>query len=45
MKKLIDWIRKYIGWIGFTLAVIGMFFTVIYNTPDKEELFLSDDEE
>ena len=38
MKKLIDWIWKYIGWIGFTLAVIGMFFTVIYNIPQIEHI-------
>ena len=38
MKQLIDWIRKYIGWIGFTLAVIGMFFTWIYSIPQIEHI-------
>ena len=38
MKKLIDWIRKYLGLIGFTLAVIGMFLTVIYSIPQIEHI-------
>jgi uncharacterized membrane protein len=39
MKQLIDWIRKYLGLIGFILAVIGMFFTVIYSIPQIEHIF------
>ena len=38
MKQLIDWIRKYLGLIGFTLAVTGMFFTVIYSIPQIEHI-------
>ena len=38
MKQLIDWIRKYLGLIGLTLAVIGMFFTVIYSIPQIEHI-------
>jgi|GEM_PF-2510833 uncharacterized membrane protein len=38
MKQSIDWIRKYLGLIGFTLAVIGMFFTVIYSIPQIEHI-------
>ena len=38
MKQLIDWIRKYLGLIGFILAVIGMFFTVIYSIPQIEHI-------
>jgi len=38
MKQLIDWIRKYLGLIGFTLAVIGMFFTWIYSIPQIEHI-------
>ena len=38
MKQLIDWIRKYVGLIGFILAVIGMFFTVIYSIPQIEHI-------
>ena len=41
MKKIIDWIRKYIVWIGFTLVVIGIFFDSKSTTSqvniDKEQ--------
>ena len=39
MKKLIDWIRKYLSLMGFILAVIGMFFKVIYSIPQIEHIF------
>jgi hypothetical protein len=32
-KKLIDSIRKHLGLIGFIVACIGMFFSVIYSIP------------
>jgi hypothetical protein len=38
-KKLIDWIRKYLGLIGFIVACIGMFFSVIYSIPQMEDIF------
>ena len=38
-KKLIDWIRKYLSLIGFIVACIGMFITVIYNIPQMEHIF------
>ena len=38
MKKLIEWVRKYLSLIGLTLAVIGMFFTVIYSIPQIEHI-------
>ena len=37
-KKLIDWIRKYLSLIGFIVACIGMFITVIYNIPQMEHI-------
>ena len=37
-KKLIDSIRKHLGLIGFIVACIGMFFTVIYNIPQMEHI-------
>tara|TARA_B100000686_G_scaffold252653_1_gene263411 strand:+ start:1863 stop:2318 length:456 start_codon:yes stop_codon:yes gene_type:complete len=49
MKKIIDWIRKYIVWIGFTLVVIGIFFDSKSTTSqvniDKEENVNIDKEE
>ena len=38
-KKLIDSIRKHLGLIGFIVACIGGFFTVIYNIPQMEHIF------
>jgi type II secretory pathway component PulF len=38
-EKLIDWIREYLSLIGFILAAIGMFFTVIYSIPQIEHIF------
>jgi len=38
-KKLIDSIRKHLGLIGFIVAAIGLFFTVIYNIPQMEHIF------
>ncbi|MDB4712644.1 hypothetical protein OAF43_00295 [bacterium] len=37
-KKLIDWIRKYLSLIGFIVAAVGMFITVIYNIPQMEHI-------
>ena len=38
-EKLIDWIREYLCLIGFIVAAIGMFFTVIYSIPQIEHIF------
>ncbi|MDB4805081.1 hypothetical protein OAH16_00595 [bacterium] len=38
-EKLIDWIRKYLSLIGFIVAAIGIFFTVIYSIPQMEHIF------
>ena len=38
-EKLIDWIRTYLSLIGFIVAAIGIFFTVIYSIPQMEHIF------
>ena len=38
-KKLIDSIRKHLGLIGFIVACIGVFLSVIYNIPQMEHIF------
>jgi hypothetical protein len=37
-KKLIDSIRKHLGLIGFIVACIGVFLSVIYNIPQMEHI-------
>ena len=37
-KKLIDSIRKHLGLIGFIVACIGLFLSVIYNIPQMEHI-------